>query len=93
MSIDVSKYSLFVDTHQYHLNEAHQYLLNEVILMYNIAIVQNTVRMSVIISEWHFGIIACTGLCKMHKFTHLFCRTFVRPLNIHLDIWDILAKI
>ena len=38
MSINVSKYNLFVDTHQNHLNE--------VILMCNIAIVQNTVRRS-----------------------------------------------
>ena len=78
MSIDVSKYSLFVGTHQNHLNE--------VILMCNMAIVQNTVQMSEIIFEWQFGIIACTGLCKMHKFTHLFCLTFVRPLDIDLDI-------
>ena len=85
MSIDVSKYSLFVDTHENHLYE--------VILMCNIAIVQNTMRMSEIISEWQFGIIAGKGLCKMHKFTHLFCHTFVRPLDINLDIWDILAKI
>ena len=70
MSTDVSKYSLYVGTHQNHLNE--------VILMCNIAIVQKTVRMSEIYSGWQFGIIACTGLCKMHKFTHLFCRTFVR---------------